>query len=399
MHQDYDFLIIGGGMVADAAANGIREQGAAGSIGILGEEPDTPFPRPALSKKLWVDPDFGFDDAALSTSQKTGATIHLDCKVTGIDPEARTVTTAQGDTFGYGSLLLATGGHPRQIEGLRPDDRVLYFRTLADYRRLRELSADEPEVVVVGGGYIGSEIAAALVQHGCRVTVIHPDDVLGGSMFPADLAGAFQSAFTDAGVTVEGGLRVDTGSRDGDRVTLSISDGSEVSADVVVLGLGIEPAGGLLEGLAERADDGGIVVDERLRTTAEGVYAAGDVANYPDAILGRRRVEHVDNADAMGAAVGRIMAGSDEVYDHTPMFYSDVFDLGFEAVGTLDASLTTVVDDLGEDGTVVYYLDDDAVRGVLLWNAGVDIGDAIALLAEGGPPSDPDSLKGRLTAS
>lgn len=397
MHHDYDFLIIGGGMTADAAVKGVREREEQASIGILSSEADAPFPRPALSKDLWLDEDADLDGSFLGTADQAGVTVHLETTVTGIDPEAQTATTRSGDTFGYGKLLVATGGQPRRIEGLDPDDRVIYFRTVADYRRLRELAADRPEVVVVGGGYIGSEIAAALHQNDCRVTIIHPDDVLGGSMLPADVAATFQAAFTDAGVTVEGGLKVEGGSRDADRVTLRISDGSEVSADVVVLGLGIIPTGDLLDGLADRSEDGGVVVDEHLRTTAKDVYAAGDVAQYPDAILGRRRIEHEDNAVSMGGAAGRIMAGSDEVYDHTPMFYSDVFDHGFEAVGTLDSSLITVVDDLGEDGTVVYYLDDEALRGVLLWNAGADIDDAIELLAEA-RPEDPEELRGRLTA-
>ncbi|MBJ7529708.1 MAG: FAD-dependent oxidoreductase, partial [Nocardioides sp.] len=199
MHHDYDFLIVGGGMVADAAAKGIREQGSEGTIGILGEEPTPPFPRPALSKKLWTDPDFTFDDAAMHTTEETGATFHLGSPVTSVDTEARTATTAAGDTFGYGTLLVATGGRPRRIEGLEPGDRVLYFRDLADYNRLRELAQGRPRVVVVGGGYIGSEIAAALSQHDCEVTVVHPGEVLGDHVFPDALARRFESLFTDAG--------------------------------------------------------------------------------------------------------------------------------------------------------------------------------------------------------
>ncbi len=400
MHYDYDYLIVGGGMVADSAAKGIRERDAEGTIGIVGEESDSPFPRPALSKKLWVDPDFGFDDAALATSSETGATLHLDSRVNTVEPAEHRVATGSGDTFGYGKLLVATGGHPRRIEGLEPDDRILYFRTLADYRRLRELAADHPEVVVVGGGYIGSEIAAALIQHDCGVTLIHPDEVLNARKFPHPLAQRFDELFTEAGVTLAGDLRVETGSREGDQVTLHLSDRSSITADVVVIGLGIEPAGDVLDGVAERSEDGGIVVDSRLATTAPDVYAAGDVAQYPDRILGRRRVEHVDNATTMGTVAGRILAGSQETYDHTPMFYSDVLGHGYEAVGTLDSSLTTVVDPIdgraGEGGTVVYYLDESEVVGVLMWDCEVDIDDATALLAEHARPKDPRELVGRL---
>lgn len=391
--ESYDYLIIGGGMVADAAAKGIREQDAEASIGILGEESTVPFPRPALSKKLWTDPDFTVDDAALDTEGETGATLHLGQHAANVDVDSHTVTTVDGSTYDYRRLLLATGGHPRRVDGLEPGDRVLYFRTLRDYERLRELATDEPHVAVVGGGYIGSEIAAALVQHGCRVTLVHADEVLGAPMFPSTLANTFQALFTEAGVEVRGGLEVTGGEQRADGVRLDLSDGSTLEADVAVLGLGIEPsADPTVDGL-ERSEDGGIVVDERLATSAPDVWAAGDVAEYPDRILGRRRVEHVDNADTMGAAVGRIMAGSEETYDHTPMFYSDVFDHGYEAVGTLDTSLQ-VVQDPHDDGLVVYYLDDHEVRGVLLWDCEGGLDAARELLAQHTRPTEPADLLG-----
>ncbi len=397
MRHDYDFLIIGGGMVADAAAKGIREQGSTGSIGIVGEERTAPFPRPALSKKLWTDPDFTRDDAALETAKETGASLHLGSPVVRVEPSDKTVTTEGGDVFGYDQLLIATGGHPRLIEGLEPSERVLYFRTLSDYERLRELSRSHPDVVVVGGGYIGSEIAAALSAHDCSVTIVHPDEVLGGSMFPEPLARDFQQLFDDAGVRRAAGLSVTSGEQQGDEVVVQLSDGSSIKADVVVIGLGIEPAGDLVDSVVRRSDDGGIVVDERLLASAPDIYAAGDVAQYPDPILGRTRVEHVDNAQMMGAAVGRIMAGSQETYDHTPMFYSDVLDHGFEAVGTLDASLETVIDEVSADdggGTVVYYLDDDVVRGVLLWDCEGGLDAARELLARRERPTDASTLIG-----
>jgi NADPH-dependent 2,4-dienoyl-CoA reductase/sulfur reductase-like enzyme len=394
----YDFLIVGGGMVADAAAKGIRAQGSTGSIGILGDEPTPPFPRPALSKKLWTDPDFTQQDAEPGTADETGAHVTLDTRVVGIDPVAHEVTTEAGENVGYGTLLLATGGHPRRLPGLEPGERVLYYRTLTDYRRLRALVDAHPglHVAVVGGGYIGSEMAAALVGQGCRVTLVHPDDVLGRSTYPERLARDYQALFTDAGVDVRGGTKVDGGLQAADGVSLRLSDGTTLEADAVVLGLGIKPSGDPISDAVERAEDGGIVVDERLATTAPDVYAAGDVAQYPDRILGRRRVEHVDNADTMGATVGRIMAGSDETYDHTPMFYSDLFGHGYEAIGTLDASLETVEDRFGDDSVVVYYLTDDEVVGVLLWDCDGGLDDATALLASHTRPADAQDLVGRI---
>jgi len=393
MTQHYDYLIVGGGMAAAAAAKAIREHGVSGTIGILGEESTAPFPRPALSKKLWTDPDFTQQDADLDVVGATRADLVLDTRVVTVDVEAKQVVTEDGGRIGYDQLLVTTGGHPREIDGLAPGDRVLYYRTLSDYRHLRELVAERPHVVVVGGGYIGSEIAAALIGQDCRVTLIHPDEVLGGPMFPASLAATFQQLFTDAGVDVRGGLSVTGGAESPDGVSLELSDGSTLTADLAVVGLGISPAGEVLADVAARSDDGGIVVDERLATDAPSVFAAGDVAEYPDRILGRRRVEHVDNAESMGAAAGRIMAGSDEVYDHTPMFYSDVLEHGYEAVGVLDSDLETVEDPY-DDGLVVYYLDDEAVRGVLLWDCEGGLDAARELLAQHRRPADANELVG-----
>lgn len=397
-----DYLIVGGGMSADAAAKGIREQDPHGSITIVGEEPTAPFPRPALSKKLWTDPDFTFADAELDTAGSTGARLLLDTRVTAIDPAARTVTTSAGQELGYGRLLLATGGTPRRVDGLEPGPRVLYYRTLSDYHRLRELVRDGLRVGVVGGGWIGTEIAAAMAQQGCAVTLVHPDDVLGASMLPPALAARLDGWFADAGVALRPGRKVVGGHGDDTGAVLELDDGDRLEVDVAVVGLGVEPTSALARDAgAALADDGGIVVDSGLRTSLPEVYAAGDVATYPDRILGRTRVEHVDNATTMGTVAGRVLAGSEETYDHTPYFYSVLFGHRFEAVGTLDASLPTVEDHLDDERSVVHYLDESgrAVVGVLLWGVEDARDAARAVLAEqplarGGAP---DSLVGRIS--
>ncbi len=402
--EHHQFVIVGAGMAADAAAHGIRDQGAEGSIAILGEEPTIPFPRPALSKKLWTDPEFTVENTALDTVRETDALLHLETRVVGVDTDAHEVRTEDGRTVRYDKLLVTTGGHLRTIADLPPGDRVLYYRSLTDYQRLRGLvdsgaeggAGDRPHVAVVGGGYIGTEIAAALVQQGCRVTLLHPDEVLGGPMFPASLARDFQRRFTDAGVDVRGGATVTGGSESADGVRLELEGGGSLEADLAVVGLGIEPATSFLEGVVDLAEDGGVLVDERLRASAPDVYAAGDVATYPDPVLGRTRVEHVDNATTMGETAGRILAGSDEVHDHTPMFYSDVFDLGYQAVGTLDSSLETFVDEV-EGGAVAYYLSSTEVVGVLLWNLDEGVDEATELLAKHTRPADAADLAGTIT--
>ncbi|WP_280338158.1 NAD(P)/FAD-dependent oxidoreductase [Salinicola acroporae] len=340
--QHYDYLIVGAGMVAANAVEGIRERDAEGTIGILGAEPNGPVTRPALSKKLWTDPDFGYDKIWMQPEQHAGTTLHTDTRVTAIDRQQRTVTTASGNAFGYGRLLLATGGAPVTID-LPPSERVRYFRTVEDYDCVRRLADQGLHVAVVGGSYIGTELAAALIQNGCRVTLIHPEDVLGGAMFPPSVADRLHRAYLDAGVTLLGGRKVTRGREEDGRVTLALDDGASLEADAAIFGLGVEPCVALAEE-AGLETDGGILVDARLTTADEAIFAAGDVATYPDRILGRWHAEHVDNANQMGQTVGRIMTGSDETYDHTPYFYSNVFDFAWKAVGRMDSSLDIVED-------------------------------------------------------
>ncbi|WP_072806521.1 NAD(P)/FAD-dependent oxidoreductase [Rhodococcoides yunnanense] len=384
----YDYLVVGGGMVADNAARGIREKDSAGTIGILSADSDEPYTRPALSKKLWTDKDFGRDKVPLNTSADTEAEIHTTTRVSAVDRENRTVTTESGESYEYGELLLATGGSPIELD-LAPSPRVVYFRTFADYRALRELSKTASHIAVVGGGYIGTEIASALSLNGVKVTLVTSDDVLGAHMFPEVLAASFDEGFTEHGVTVRRAVRVDSGAEASARVQLQLDDGSSVEADGVVFGLGVRPNVELAEAAGLKVDNG-IVVDEFLRTEDPHVYAAGDVANYPDAILGRRRIEHVDNANEMGKAVGRIMAGGTDPYTYTPYFYSDVYDDGYQAVGTISTSLETVErwTNKPKEG-VVYYVDDSgAVRGVLMWNVWEGLDEAKQLIADGAAPPE-----------
>jgi 3-phenylpropionate/trans-cinnamate dioxygenase ferredoxin reductase component len=395
---DYTYLIVGGGMVADAAARGIREVDPDGSIGIISDDVERPYARPALSKKLWTEPGFDWDEKVDLHTEETGAEILLDTAVTSIDCSGKTVTTADGGTFGYEHLLIATGGTPRHLPGLPPSERVLDYRTATDYRAARGFADAGAHVAVVGGSYIATEIASGLVQNGARVTLVTPDNVVGGRMFPPDLAEAFERRFREHEVELRTGRRVDSGNEHADGITLTLDDGSTVDADAVVAGLGITVSDELAREAGLTVDDG-IVVTEQLVTDDPSILAAGDVAKYPDRVLGLRRVEHVDNAQQQGRQAGRNLAGAGEPYAYTPMFYSDVFDMGYEAVGQVTTSLDTVED--WQDPTVtgvVYYLDDDQlVRGVLLWNVWDKTDAARQVLAEANALT-PDMLAGRITA-
>jgi 3-phenylpropionate/trans-cinnamate dioxygenase ferredoxin reductase subunit len=377
---EFRYVIIGGGMAADSAARGIREIDDEGTIAIISDDVDEPYTRPALSKRLWTDEDFDESDNYFDTAEATGAQIVLRTEAYEVDVEARAVMTTAG-TFTYDKLLFATGGRPKGID-LEEGERVICFRDFADYRRLRDLSGQNLEVAVIGGGFIGTELAAALAQNETRTTLIFDDDALGGSVFPPDLARQFHELYRSHGVNLVPGTKASGGHAETDRVVLDYG-GDSHEFDAAVIGLGIEPATRLAEEAGLDTDDG-IIVDESLRTSRPDVFAAGDVARYPDRILGRQRVEHVDNATQMGTAAGRIMAGADESYTHTPYFYTNVFDFGYQAVGELDPTLRIVEDwhKPQTDGAVYYLDEDDRVRGVLMVNREGQLDPAREILAE-----------------
>ena len=275
---------------------------------------------------------------------------------------------------------------------------MIYFRTLEDYRRLRGLAEGPRHFVVLGGGFIGTEVAAALRLQGREVTMIVPEQGLGGRVFPAELSRFLVDYYRGKGVRVELGEFVLGIDQKGGGFAVRTKTRGEVAADVVVAGLGVEPRVDLAR-QAGLAIDNGIVVDEELRTTDPDIYAAGDVANFLSPALGKRmRVEHEDNANAMGKAAGQNMAGAGIPYHHLPFFYSDLFELGYEAVGELDSRLEAVMDwrEPFREG-VVYYLEKSRVRGVLLWNTWGQVEAARGLIADPGPFRAQD-LKGRLPA-
>lgn len=364
MTKNFRYVIVGGGMTADAAVHGIRERDKTGTIAMLCGENHPPYDRPPLSKKLWTGKPL---DVIWRMPGETGAVVFLNTLAVKGDAAAKTVTDNHGEVYGYEKLLLATGGAPRRLPFA--DDGVIYFRTLDDYRRLRALADRNSEFVVIGGGFIGSEIAAALAMNSCRVTMVFPDSGIGARIYPQALSDFLNGYFRDKGVTVLAGETVRAVKKDGARFIVETGSGNALSADAVVAGIGIEPETALAKSLGLKVDNG-IEVDEQLRAAQPDIYAAGDVANFYSAALDmRRRVEHEDNANTMGAMAGRNMAGASEKYDYLPYFYSDLFDLGYEAVGEFGAGMD-IVEDWQEPFRkgVVYYLKDGKVRGVLLWN-------------------------------
>lgn len=390
-NQPYDYLIIGGGMVAGYAVKGIREHDETGSIKILSTDKDAPYTRPALTKKLWTDESFTEDQVSLKTDEEAGVEIELEVEVTAIHRDRHTVQLADGTVIGYRKLLLATGSEPAKIEGPE-SEHVLFFRSWEDYRKLRRDSGNNQHVLVVGGGYIGAELAAALVQNNTRATLVYPDNVLGSSQFPDEIAQEYEAAFKAAGVELISGKRAESYRTEDDGVVLTLDDGTELSGDTIAFGLGVSPRVALAEESQLKVDDG-IVVDEHLKTEDSDIYAAGDIVSYPDKILGQNRIEHVDHARHSGKIVGKNLAGANEPYTHTPYFYSVVFDISWKAIGTLDPSLDTFIDSVA-DGKVVYYLKNNRPVGILLWNVEADLDEVRAVLAK--PPTDSAELQGLL---
>jgi 3-phenylpropionate/trans-cinnamate dioxygenase ferredoxin reductase subunit len=356
------YLIVGGGMTGAEAAKAIRERDGGAAVTLVGGEPHAPYKRPPLTKKLWSG---GEESSIWKGTEELGIDLRLGRRIVSLDLAASRAVDDDGAEYAFEKVLLATGGRPRRLGG--NDREVIYFRTLDDYRALRAIAGEGKRVVVIGGGFIGTEIAAALTTNGCAVTMVVPEQWLNARLFPAGLGGFVTEYYRERGVEVLTGETV--GSVDGTSVTTG--SGRTLEADAVVAGLGIVPDTELAEAAGLPVENG-IVVDEYGRADGrDDVFAAGDVANFPSPVLGGVfRVEHEDHANTHGKVVGSNMAGAGVVYDHLPLFYSDLFDLGYEAVGEVDSHLATVEtwEEPNRKGTIVYVDDERRPRGFLLWD-------------------------------
>jgi len=252
---DYKYLIVGGGMTADAAVTGIREADPDGNIAIISAESDVPYNRPPLTKALWKGEPL---DSIWRHTEKKGVEFHLSRTVKKIEPDQKRVIDDQGNVYGFDKLLLATGGRPRRLPFR--DDRVIYFRTLADYRRLRALTEKNKRFAVIGSGFIGSEIAAALAMNGREVTMVFPGSGICQRVFPSELCQFVTSYYGEKGVEILAGESVvGLEERQGQHF-LKTKSGREVLADGIVAGLGIEPNVELAEA-AGLAVENGILVN------------------------------------------------------------------------------------------------------------------------------------------
>ncbi len=400
MAEFHDYLIVGAGLAGAAAAQGIRELDSGGSILLMGSEPDPPYHRPPLSKALWLGKE-SLDSIAYKSADEwraQGVRLQLSDAVVALDATNKEVATASGARFAYRKLLLATGGQARTLQvPAAVRERIHVLRTLADYQRLHALASRGGRALIVGGSFIGAEMACALAaQQGVSVSMVFPGPGPLAQILPQPLTRVVADRYRAHGVHLYAEDRVVEFAARGAGLLARTERGEQIEADWALAGVGLEPAVGLAQAAGLEVANG-VRVNALLQTSYPDIYAAGDLASYPDPVWGESvRPEHWDNALASGRAAGRNMAGAGEIFGHQSMFFSDLFDIGFEAVGTLSSRLETYVDMGAElNKGVVYYLRQSQVCGVLLWNTSEQVDAARALIAakESVWPAD---LKGRL---
>lgn len=397
--ETFQYIVVGAGVCGGAAIQGIREQDRDGSILLIGNEEYLPYDRPPLSKGLWLGkkqvPDIFIHPTEYY--RENNVAVAMNTEVTELQPSQQTIVDNHGHTYRYSTLLLATGGTPRRLDIPGADlPGVCYYRYLDDYYAIRDSVKDGSSVAVIGGGFIGSEIAASLCQNKLQVSMIFPDETLVTRVFPRDLGQALQQIFRQRGISVTAGDVPSAITQDGKRFIVQTKNGAQLAADVVIVGVGITPN----VHLARAADlnvENGIVVNEYLQTSDPRIYAAGDNAYFPYSVLGQMmRVEHWDNAVNQGLYAGHNMAGAQQRYDYMPYFFSDLFEFGYEAVGQVSTKLETFADwqSTFETG-VIYYLQDGKVRGAMMCNVWNKVEDARELIR-----SDrqwkPEQLRGRI---
>jgi 3-phenylpropionate/trans-cinnamate dioxygenase ferredoxin reductase component len=386
--REVDFLLVGGGMASAHCAAELRKRGAEGSIVLVGREPEPPYERPPLSKE-YLRGDAERADAYVNSPswyEENEVELLSGASVMALDPAARTAKLQGGEELSFDKALIATGAMVNilRVEGAE-NEGVHYLRAFGNSDAIRADAEAAEHVVLIGGSYIGSEVAASLAARGTRCTIVMMEDVALSRTFGLAAGRWFQEKLEDNGVVVHGGEELEAFEGDGRIKAVLTKSGKAIECDAVVVGAGVRPD----TMLAERAGlevENGIVCDSRLQTSAAGIYAAGDCCSYESVVHGRRlRVEHWDVAMQQGMHAAGNMLGAEANYEVVPYFFSDLADwASLEYVGPAyewDEEIWRGDRDRGEFS--VWYLEDGRVAGALSVGRSEDLAEARRMLADG----------------
>jgi 3-phenylpropionate/trans-cinnamate dioxygenase ferredoxin reductase component len=391
MTDDRGFVIIGASLAGAKAAETLREEGFDGRVTLIGEEPVRPYERPPLSKeylqgKAEADVAFVHDPAYYDEHD---IDLRLSTPARGLEPADREVVLASGERLGYDAVLLATGAVPRRLAVPGADlAGVHYLRTMADAERLRAAVTAAGRVVVIGGGWIGSEVAASARQLGADVALVEMGRLPLERVLGPELGAFYRDVHADQGVELHFGTGIEALRGAGRVEEVRLTDGTALAADVVVAGVGVTPRTELAEA-AGLARDNGVVTDEYLAASAAGVFAAGDVASAWHPVFARRiRLEHWSSALNQGPVAARNMLGRRTPYEQIPYFYSDQYDVGMEYSGHATGwdQVAFRGDPAGREFIAFWLKDGRVVAGmnVNVW----DVADSIAALVAAGSEVD-----------
>lgn len=384
-------MIVGGGVAAAAAIQGLRERGFDGGIVLVGAEDKVPYERPPLSKE-YLRGEQGRDALPLHPEEwyrEQDVELRLGVRASAVDPSGPAVTLEGGERLDADGVLLATGGRPRRMPG-EPSDRVLYLREVEDADRLREVIGSG-RLVVVGAGFIGAEVAASARSRGAEVTVLEKNEVPLNRAIGEDMGRIYGGIHRDHGVDLRTEDGVASIEETADGLVVRTERGDSIETDAVLVGIGIEPNVELAQD-AGLAIGNGVMVDQRCETSAPGVFACGDIANHAHPTFGRAiRVEHFDNALKMGTHVAGAMLGEREPFTDPHWFWSDQYDVNLQYAGFAyewdDIVIRGSMEDL--DG-VAFYLMDGVLLGALGLNRGRDVRRSMKLI---GSRPDPSGLR------
>ncbi|MER9407413.1 FAD-dependent oxidoreductase [Mesorhizobium caraganae] len=370
-------VIIGAGECGGRAALALRELGYDGPVTLVGDEPHLPYERPPLSKDAMTSdaPEIKAIASDAMLAEKSIRHIHSVQAVT-IDRAAHAVWLSDGSVLPYGKLLLATGSTPRRLPMPGLGSRCVYLRTFADALAIRSHLTPANRIAIIGGGFIGLELAAAARKLGAAVTVIEAQPRILMRGVPAEIAEIVHQEHEAEGVKILTGQGIISIADDGTEVCIALADGQEIVADLAVIGIGAVP----VTGLAVEAGltiDNGIAVDATLRTGDPDIFAAGDCCSFPLAVYAGRRVrlEAWRNAQEQGALAARNMLGAGEAHAAVPWFWSDQYGLSLQIAGLSDEGKSTVRRDLSDGAFILFHLAED---GRLMAASGIGPGNAVA---------------------